>query len=274
MSLQRTVIEPERSTTRYWAELWQYRELMAFMAWRDIKVRYRQALLGAGWALIQPLLQTVLLTFVFSNLAGMRGGAGTPYPLMVLAGLLPWQFFSAAFSGSSASLAGNSHLITKVYFPRLVVPLSSLAVAAADLGLMLVFALPLCLFLAPAPGWPLLLLPLFILNTGLLAIGAGLWSCALSIRHRDLRFIIPFLLQIGLFATPVGYRSDLSSQWHDLLALNPLTASVEGFRWCLLGGEFTLDARTQLISVALTAALLLSGLWLFRRSENHLADTL
>lgn len=273
MSLQRTVIEPERSTTRYWAELWRYRELLAFMAWRDIKVRYRQALLGAGWALIQPLLQTVLLTFVFSKLAGMKSG-DAPYPLMVMAGLLPWQFFASAFSGASASLAGNSHLVTKVYFPRLVVPLSSVAVAGIDLALMMVFALPLCLLLGNAWGWPLLMLPFFALGAGLLAVGAGLWSSALSIRHRDLRFLIPFLLQLGVFATPVGYRSDTLGQWKDLVALNPLTASVEGFRWCLLGGEYQLDLRTQLLSLAMTALLLLSGIWIFRRSERHLADSI
>ena len=193
---------------------------------------------------------------------------------MVMAGLLPWQFFSSAFSGASASLSGNSHLITKVYFPRLVVPLSSVAVAAVDLLLMLLIALPLCLFLGHAWGWPLLLLPVFALNAGLLAVGAGLWSSALSIRHRDLRFLIPFLLQLGLFATPVGYRSDTLGQWKDLNALNPLTASVEGFRWCLLGGHYQLDARTQLLSLGTMALLLLSGIWIFRRSESHLADSI
>ena len=273
MKPPRTLIEPQRSNAHYWAELWQYRELLTFLAWRDVKVRYRQALLGASWALIQPLLQTVLLTFVFSKLAGMPGGSA-PYPLMVMAGLLPWQFFSSAFNGASASLPANAHLITKIYFPRLVIPLSSVAVATVDLCLMLVFALPLCLSFGGTPSWHLIFLPLFALNAGVLAIGAGLWSSALSIRHRDLRFLLPFLLQLGLFATPVGYRSDILNQWRDVIALNPLTASVEGFRWCLLGGEFTLNWQSQLYSCAMMLLLLGSGIWLFRRSEKHLADTL
>lgn len=246
---------------------------MSFLAWRDIKVRYRQAVLGAGWAIIQPTLQMILLTFVFSKLAAMPGSS-VPYAVMVLTGILPWQFFASAFSTSSASLSGNANLLTKVYFPRMVVPLSAVAVAAVDLLLMLALTIPVCLHYGNAPLWQMLFLPLFIAAAGLLAIGAGLWCSALSIRHRDLRFLIPFVLQLGMFATPVGYRSDMLGQWSWVIAINPLTAVIEGFRWCLLGGEFSINFEQQLISLGWLGALLCTGIWLFRRAELHLADNL
>jgi lipopolysaccharide transport system permease protein len=267
------VIEAGRADRHYWRDLWRYRELLGFLAWRDIKIRYKQAVLGVAWALIQPAVQTVLLTFVFSKLAKMPDG-GVPYPLLVLAGLLPWQLFSSAFSGAGNSLIGNAHLISKVYFPRLIVPMSALAVALVDMLILLAIALPVTWLYGVTLSWRVVLLPVFIFLGLLPALGAGLWITALTVKYRDFRFITPFLLQIGLFVTPVGYRTDLLPNWRDLLALNPLTGVVNGFRWCLLGGDMDFYASGLVMSVLISAILLGTGLWYFRSTERQFADVI
>jgi len=267
------IIEAGRTERHYWSDLWRYRELLGFLAWRDVKVRYKQAVLGAAWAVVQPVVQTVLLTFVFGKLAKMPGG-DVPYPLLVLAGLLPWQLFSGAFSGAGSSLVSNANLISKIYFPRLIVPLSAVVVAFIDMLILLVIALPYAIFEGINPTWRLLFLPLFILGTMLVALGAGLWVTALTVKYRDFRFITPFLLQIGVFVTPVGYRTDFLPNWRDWLALNPLTSMVEGFRWCLLGGRTEFYQQGLLLSLAVTAALLIGGLWYFRNTERQFADVI
>jgi lipopolysaccharide transport system permease protein len=267
------VIEAGRTELHYWSDLWRYRELLGFLAWRDVKVRYKQAMLGAAWALVQPVVQTVLLTFVFSKLAKMPGG-DVPYPLLVLAGLLPWQLFSGAFSGAGSSLVSNANLISKIYFPRLIVPLSAVVVAFIDMLILLVIALPYAIVEGINPTWRLLFLPLFILGTMLVALGAGLWVTALTVKYRDFRFITPFLLQIGVFVTPVGYRTDFLPNWRGWLALNPLTSMVEGFRWCLLGGRTEFYQQGLSLSLAVTAVLLLGGLWYFRKTERQFADVI
>ncbi|HTX64309.1 MAG TPA: ABC transporter permease [Opitutaceae bacterium] len=265
------VIEAGRADRHYWRDLWRYRELLGFLAWRDIKIRYKQAALGVAWAVIQPTVQTILLTFVFGKLAKMPDG-GVPYPLLVLAGLLPWQLFSSAFSGAGNSLVGNANLISKVYFPRLVVPLAALAVALVDLLVLLALALPVTALYGVPPTWRLLLLPAFIVLALLIALGAGLWITALTVKFRDFRFITPFLLQIGLFVTPIGYRTDFLPNWRDLLALNPLTGVVNAFRWCLLGGELDFYGSGLVMSLLLAAVLLGTGLWYFRGTERKFAD--
>lgn len=260
-----------RADRHYWSDLWRYRELAAFLAWRDIKVRYKQAVLGVAWAVLQPAVQTVLLTFVFGKLAKMPDG-GVPYVLLVLAGLLPWQLFTGAFNGAGGSLVGNSHLISKVYFPRLVVPVSALAVALVDFAIMLVLALIFAAFLGYYPGWQMLLLPAFVLLALVIALGAGLWITALTVKFRDFRFITPFVLQIGIFVTPVGYRTDILPNWRDLLALNPLSAVVDGMRWCLLGGRTEIYLPGLVLSLITAALLLVTGVWYFRRTERQFAD--
>lgn len=267
------VIEAGRTERHYWRDLWRYRELLGFLAWRDVKVRYKQAVLGVAWAGIQPAINTILLTFVFGKLAKMPDG-GLPYPLLVLAGLLPWQLFSGAFSGAGNSLVSNSHLISKVYFPRLIVPISAVAVALIDMFVLLVIALPYALAKGIYPTWHLLLLPLFVLGTMLVALGAGLWITALTVKYRDFRFITPFLLQIGVFVTPVGYRTDFLPNWRDWLALNPLTSMVEGFRWCLLGGRTEFYERGLCLSLVVMAVMLVTGLWYFRKTERQFADVI
>lgn len=268
------VLEAGRAERHYWRDLWRYRELLFFLAWRDVKVRYKQAVLGAAWALIQPLVTMILFTFVFGKLAHMPSGNLPPnaYPLLVIAGLLPWQLFSAAFTGAGNSLVSNSHLISKVYFPRLLVPLSSLTVALVDFSVVVGLYAVMAVWYHVYPTWHLVFLPLFILLALVIALGAGLWLTALTVKYRDFRFIVPFLLQAGIFATPVGYRADNLPNWRTLLAMNPLTAVIDGFRWCLLGHDFTLTGSTLLLSITIAVLLLVSGIRYFRAMERTFAD--
>ena len=267
------VIEADHADSRYWADVWRYRELLGFLAWRDVKVRYKQAVLGASWALIQPIITTAIFTLVFGHLASMPSG-GVPYPVLVLAGLLPWQLFSNALGSASNSIVGNGHLISKIYFPRLIVPLSSLAVALLDFAIVLVLFGVVSLLLGVIPGWQWLLLPVLILVTLLLALGAGLWLTSLTVKFRDFRYIVPFLLQVGVFVSPVGFRTDFYPNWRPLLGLNPLTGIIDGFRWCLLRGNQQIDPLALAYTVAVTAFLLVTGLRYFRKTERQFADVI
>ena len=267
------VLEAGRSEHHYWRDLWRYRELAGFLAWRDVKVRYKQAVLGVAWAVIQPAVQVVLLTFVFGKLAKMPSG-GLPYALIVVCGLLPWQLFTAAFNGAANSLVGNAHLISKVYFPRLIVPLAALAAALVDFSVMLALTIPVIALFGVWPGWQILLLPFFVLLALVIALGAGLWVTALTVKYRDFRFITPFILQIGVFVTPVGYRTDFLPNWRDLLALNPLAGVVDGVRWCLLAGRTDLYLPGLAAAVVMAALLLTSGIWYFRKTERQFADVI
>jgi lipopolysaccharide transport system permease protein len=267
------VLEAGRADAHYWQDLWRYRELLFFLAWRDVKVRYKQAALGALWAIMQPLISMIVLTFVFGKLAGMPSG-NAPYPLLVLAGMLPWQLFSGAFAGASGSVVANSHLVSKVYFPRLIVPLSALAVAVVDFIVVLALYCAVSAWFGVMPTWRIVFLPLFMIAALVIALGAGLWLTALTVKYRDFRFIVPFLLQVGVFATPVGYRTDTLPNWRELIALNPLSGVIDGFRWSLLGGEFHLSAQLLGTSAFVAIVLLGTGLWYFRRMEHTFADSI
>ena len=267
------ILEAGRASRHYWADLWRYRELLGFLAWRDIKVRYKQTVLGVLWALIQPAVTLAVFTFIFGRLAAMPSGS-VPYPLLVLAGLLPWQLFAAAFSNASGSLVANTHLISKVYFPRLIVPLSSVAVALIDFAVVLVLLAALCAWWQFVPDWRVLLLPVFIVLTLVTAIGTGLWLTALTVKYRDFRFVVPFLLQVGLFLSPVGFSSTNLPNWRAVYSLNPMVGAIDGFRWCLLRGEPALDPVNLGISTTMAALLLVSGLWYFRRMEKSFADVI
>ena len=268
------IIEPGRTEKNYWRDLWRYRELLGFLAWRDIKVRYKQTVLGASWALLQPAVTLVVFTFIFGRLAKMPAGGLDQryYPLLVMTGLLPWQLFANALSNASSSLVSNTHLISKVYFPRLVVPLSSLGVAAVDFLFVAVLTAGMFAWYAYLPGWQVVFLPLFFLLALLAALGGGLWLTALTVRYRDFRFIVPFLLQVGLFLTPVGFSASNVPNWRGLFALNPMVGVIDGFRWCLLGGEYELHVSSLLTGILMTLLLLTSGLWYFRRTERTFAD--
>jgi lipopolysaccharide transport system permease protein len=265
------ILEAGRANRHYWADLWRFRELLGFLAWRDIKVRYKQTTLGVLWALIQPAVTLAVFTFIFGKLAGMPAG-DVPYPLLVICGLLPWQLFAASFSNASGSLVANTHLISKVYFPRLIVPLSSVAVALIDFGVVLVLLGGMFVWYQFAPDWRILFLPLFIALTLLTAIGTGLWLTALTVKYRDFRFVVPFLLQVGLFLSPVGFSSTNLPNWRFIYSLNPMVGAIDGFRWCLLRGEPVLNLVNLATSVGMALLLLASGLWYFRRTERTFAD--
>jgi len=267
------VLEPGRAEGNYWRDLWRFRELMGFLAWRDIKVRYKQTVLGAAWALLQPAITLVVFTFVFGRLARMPSGLA-PYPLLVMAGLLPWQLFANALSSASGSLVSNTHLISKVYFPRLVVPLSALAVALLDFVIVSLLYVALCAWWSFWPDWRVLLVPLFTVMALLAAFGAGLWLTALTVRFRDFRFIVPFLLQLGVFLSPVGFSTSTIPSWRYLFSFNPMVAVIDGFRWCLLRGSQPLYLPGLVIGIAVTSVLLMSGLWYFRRTERGFADVI
>lgn len=267
------IIEAGRASLNYWRDLWRYRDLLGFLTMRDIKVRYKQTVLGVGWALIQPVVTTIIFTFVFGKLAAMSAG-GVPYPLLVLAGLLPWQLFSAALSGSSASLISNANLISKVYFPRLIIPLSSLGVALIDFAVVLLLYVGMSVWFGRVPSWHWALLPLFIFAALVLAFGAGLWFTALTVKYRDFRYIVPFCLQVGVFISPIGFSTGVVPSWRALLDLNPVTGVIDAFRWCLLSDGQPFDMRGIACSLAISAILTISGLWYFRKMERTFADVI
>lgn len=267
------VIEPGRAATDYWRDLWRYRELLAFLAWRDVAVRYKQTAIGVVWALIRPLL-TLMVFVLFRRMAGLRQGE-VPDVVLVMAAVLPWQFFSSALSESSASLIGNTGLIAKVYFPRLIIPLSAIATAFVDFLITLVFLAALMWWYAVQPDSRLATLPLFVALAALLSLGLGLLMAALTVTYRDFRYVVPFMVQIGLFVSPVAFAStQVPERWRGVYSLNPLVGIIDGFRWAILGGRTPLDSWSLVCSIAVTAGALLLGTWYFRRTERGFADAI
>lgn len=267
------IIESGRSEKNYWRDIWRYRELFYILSWRDIKVRYKQTVLGAAWSIIRPLLTTIIFTVVFSRIAHLAHPGQAPYALMVFAGMLPWQFFSNALSESSGSLVGNANLITKVYFPRLIIPASSVITSLVDFAISFVILLGMLIWYAYTPSWQMVFLPLFILMAFLCAFGIGLFLTAVNVKYRDFRYIIPFIIQFGLYITPVGFSSTLiPDQYRWVFALNPMVGVIEGFRWCILGDPLHVDS--MLIAVGVTLVFLWIGLTYFRKMEKTFADTI
>jgi len=265
-------IEAGRSERHYWNDLWRYRELFYFLAWRDILVRYKQTSLGIAWALIRPLLTMIVFTIIFSKLARLPSG-NIPYPLLVLAAMLPWQFFASAIAESGNSLIGNANMISKVYFPRMVIPVSSVIVSFVDFLISGVIILAMMLWYGFSPDWRLLaIMPLMVLVFAT-ALGIGFWISALTVKYRDFRYISPFMVQLGLYVSPVGFSSDIvPEQWRLLYSLNPMVGIIDGFRWALLAGESPLYWPSLLISIILTLFLLISGTMYFRKTERRFAD--
>lgn len=268
------IIEAGRAERQYWRDLWKYRELFYFLAWRDLLVRYKQTVVGVTWSLIKPLLTMLVLTFVFSKIGNLPDG-GVPYPILVLCGMLPWQFFSAALSESGNSLVNNSNLISKVYFPRLVVPASSVITSFVDFLISAVFMLALMLWYRFAPSSNVYILPVFVFLAFAASLGAGLWIAALMVQYRDFRFIVPFIVQFGLYLSPVGFYSNVvPERWRLLYSVNPIVGVIDGFRWCVLGGEHVLYLPGLAMSIAGIAVLLFTGVWYFRRTERTFADVI
>ncbi len=252
-------------------DVWEYRELLYFLTWRDIKVRYKQSVLGVGWALLQPLLTMIIFTFVFGRFAGVPSD-GMPYPLFSLAALLPWQYFASAVGRSGVSLVNSANLITKVYFPRLIVPLSAALAPAVDFAITLTMLCALMFYYGVAPTANVVFLPAFLLLAFTAAMAVSLWLSALNVRYRDVGYVIPFMVQIWMFISPVAYPSSLvPEQWRFLYALNPMAGVIEGFRWALFGKGQAPDAVVGL-SVAVTLVVLLGGLFFFQKIEQTFAD--
>lgn len=268
------VIEAGRSERQYWQDLWRYRELFYFLAWRDILVRYKQTAIGIAWALIRPFLTMVVFTVVFGNLAKLPS-EGAPYPILVFAAMLPWQFFSSALSECSNSLISNANLISKVYFPRLVVPISSVMVCFVDFMVSGMILLALMAWYNFIPDWRILSLPLFIAMAFAAAIGSGLWLAALNVEYRDFRYIVPFIVQFGLYVSPVGFSSNVvPEKWRLVYSLNPMVGVIDGFRWAIIGGDIKIYWPGFALSLMLVVFLLLSGIWYFRKVERTFADVI
>jgi lipopolysaccharide transport system permease protein len=254
-------------------ELWEYRELVGFLVWRDVKVRYTQTTLGIAWAVIQPVVTMVVFSVIFGRIAGLPS-EGVPYPLFVLAGALPWQLFSSSLQSASNSPVGSAGLITKVYFPRLIVPLAAVAANLVDFAVSLALLAALMAWYGIAPSAAVIALPFFVLMALAVAFGAGLWASSLNVKYRDVRHALPFVVQVWLFASPVAYSVSLiqSSVWRSLYSMNPMAGVVQGFRWALIGGDA--PGIMSLLSVVVTSALLVSGLAYFRATEHAFADVI
>jgi lipopolysaccharide transport system permease protein len=273
-SKQELVIEAGRAERQYWQDLWRYRELFYFLAWRDILVRYKQTAIGIAWALIRPFLTMVVFTLVFGKLAKLPS-EGAPYPILVFAAMLPWQFFSNALGECSNSLITNANLISKVYFPRLIVPISAVIVSFVDFMISGMILLGLMAWYNFVPDWRILTLPLFIGIAFAASMGVGLWLAALNVEYRDFRYIVPFIMQFGLYISPVGFSSSVvPEQWRLLYSLNPMVGVIDGFRWAILGGDSKIYWPGFTLSLALVVLLLVSGIWYFRKMERTFADVI
>lgn len=272
MHLEELTLEAGRIDRQYWRDLWKYRELLYFLAWRDILVRYKQTAIGIAWALLRPLLTMIVFSVIFGGLAKLPA-QGVPYPILVFSAMLPWQFFSNALSDSSNSLTANSNLLSKVYFPRLIVPMSSVIVSFVDFLISGMVLLGLMAWYNFVPNWRILTLPAFILIAFAAAIGAGLWLAALNVKYRDFRYIVPFIVQFGLYVSPVGFSSNIvPEQWRWLYSLNPMVGVIDGFRWAILGETATLHLPGFITSLTLVVLLLISGIRYFRKMEESFAD--
>ena len=268
------VIEAGRTERHYWADLWRYRELLAFFAWRDILVRYKQTVIGVAWAVLRPVLTMAVFVLVFGKLAKLPSN-GVPYPILVFAGLLPWQFFSSAFTEAGASLITNANMISKIYFPRLVIPFSAVVVAFVDFLISLAILVALMIWYRFAPSWHLVALPLLTLLAFAAALGSGLWIAALNVKYRDFRYIVPFVVQLGTYISPVGFSSSIvPEKWRVLYSLNPMVGVIDGFRWAIVGGSADVYAPGLLLSVIIVTVMLVSGTMYFRNTERTFADVI
>jgi lipopolysaccharide transport system permease protein len=267
------VLEAGRTERNYWSDLWAYRELFAILAWRDVAVQYKQTVIGAAWAIVRPLLTMIIFTVVFGQLAKLPTEGSTPYPVLVMAGMLPWFLFSTILGNASNSLVANSNLIGKVYFPRLIVPVASAVVALVDFVITLTLLLIMMLAFGVLPDWRIVFLPLFIALAVFASLGPALILTSLNIKYRDFRFLIPFIVQFGMYVSPVGFSSSIVPEhWRLLYSMNPVVGVIDGFRWCLLGGQSALYMPGFLLSLAVVAFLLWLGVRTFRGTEKTFAD--
>ena len=267
------IIEPNRRERHYWLDLWQYKELFQILAWRDLSVRYKQTVIGALWALIRPILTTLVFTVIFGRIARLPSDGTTPYALMVFAGMLPWTFLSSGISDAANSLIADTNLISKVYFPRLIVPTATIVVAFADFVISFCIMIALMVWYQFLPNWHLLLLPAFMLAAFFTTMGPALLVSALNVRYRDIRYIIPFVVQFGMYISPVGFSSSvIPEQWRPFYYLNPMAGVIDGFRWCILGGQSQLYMPGLAVGASVMAFFLWFGIRQFRKMEKSFAD--
>jgi len=267
------VIEAGHSEKHYWLDLWRYRELFYILSWRDIKVRYKQTAIGAAWSIIRPLLTMIIFTVIYGKLAHFAKDEVVPYAITVYAAMLPWQFFANALAEASNSLIGNSNLITKIYFPRMIIPASSVIVSFVDFGISALLMILLMAWYHFLPPVQVLLLPLFVIMTFLASFGTSLYITALNVKYRDFRYIIPFIVQFGLYISPVGFKSSkVPEQWRLLYSLNPMVGVIDGFRWCIVGEPIYLPGF--LTSCAVIVFFCIIGIRYFRKTEKTFADNI
>jgi len=272
--MQELLIEPGRTEKNYWSDLWRYRELFYILAWRDICVRYKQTAIGVIWAILRPLLAMVIFTVVFGRIAKMPSN-GIPYPILVFSAMLPWQFFANSLSEASNSLVVNNSLISKVYFPRLIIPAGAVITSLVDLLISAALLGPLMIWFHFMPDWRLVTLPLFTLLAFLAALGPGLFLTALNVKFRDFRYVIPFVVQFGLFISPVGFSSEvIPDQWRLLYSLNPIVGVIDGFRWAVCRGKSGIYLPGLALSLAVVTLFLCLGIWYFRKTEKTFADVI
>jgi len=273
--MKELLIEPGRAERNYWSDIWRYRELLYFLAWRDILVRYKQTVAGVAWAVVRPFLTMIIFTVIFTRIAKLHSDTAVPYALLVMAGMLPWQFFSNSLSESSVSLIQNSNLISKIYFPRLIVPAASVITSFVDFAITLGLMGVMMGWYRFSPDWHLLALPFFALLSFACSIGVGMWLAALSVEYRDFRYIVPFVVQFGLYVSPVGFSSSVvPASWRIVYSLNPMVGVIEGFRWCLLRGQSAIWLPGLLICIVLTLGICAGGIWYFRKMERTFADVI
>ena len=269
------IIESKKAGKNYWWDIWQHRDLLYILAWRDIKVRYKQTVLGIAWSVLQPLFTMLVFTFVFSKIAHLPSEGEAPYTIMVFAGMIPWHFFSSAVRESSNSLIANDQLVTKVYFPRMIIPASTVAVSLVDMIISLGILVSLMVYFGYFPGIRILLLPFYIGLLFVFSFSIGLLFAAFNVKYRDVRYIIPFILQAGLYISPVGFSSGVvPERFQFIFGLNPLVGIIEGFRYCILGEEVTMNRWHLMFSVILAMFFLILSVVYFRKTEKGFADVI
>jgi homopolymeric O-antigen transport system permease protein len=267
------ILEPDSTEKSYWADLWRYRELFVILAWRDISVRYKQTIIGVAWAILRPFLTMLVFTVIFGRVAKLPSDGNAPYALLVFAAMLPWSLFSTSLSEASNSLIANANLISKVYFPRLIVPTATVVTAFVDFLISFVILIGLMAYYQFAPGWHMLLLPLFILLALFASLGPGLWITALNVKYRDFRYVIPFVVQFGLYISPVGFSSSvIPEKWRLIYSLNPMVGVIDGFRWCILGGGSPIYWPGFILSLVIVTFFIWLGVSRFRKMEKTFAD--
>ncbi|MCB5200643.1 ABC transporter permease [Loktanella sp. TSTF-M6] len=272
-ALRQIVLENGRTDSHYWRDIWSYRELFFVLAWRDIAVRYKQSALGAAWAVVRPVMAMIVFTFIFGRIANLPSVGDAPYPIMVYAGMLPWFLMSTILGDASQSLVGSANMISKIYYPRLITPAASSIVSLVDFVISFCVLLILMLIFWYPPSWHIVFLPIFVVYAVAVAFGPALYLASLNVRYRDFRFIVPFVVQLGLYVSPVGFSSDVvPDQWRLLYSLNPAVSVIDGFRWCILGGEAVIYWPGFMLGLGVTAGLMFLGLRAFRRTERSFAD--